>query len=86
MQRKASQNYNQKRKMETLADPVEAFKINRLQKELNNSSSLTEVSDQFHLFEMATNKHFNATMNKEQKSGGFISSKPRGVAISVLAD
>lgn len=72
--------------METLADPVEAIKLYRLQKELSQSNNLTEVSDEFHLFEMATNKHFNATMNKEQKLDGVIFSKPRGSAKSVVAD
>jgi len=50
--------------METLADPHEANKINMLRRELSGSRSLTEVADDFHLFEMATNKHFNQHMNK----------------------
>ena len=45
--------------METLADPAEANKISMLQQELASSRCLTEVADDFHLFEMATNKHFN---------------------------
>lgn len=45
--------------METLADPAEANKISMLQQELASSRGLTEVADDFHLFEMATNKHFN---------------------------
>ena len=59
IQRKAQQNVNQKRQMETLADPLEANKISMLQEELSGSRCLTEVADDFHLFEMATNKHFN---------------------------
>ena len=45
--------------METLADPAEALKITRLREELSGSRTLTDVADDFHLFEMATNKHFN---------------------------
>jgi len=48
-----------------MADPYESVKINRLRKELSRSNYLTEVDDDFHLFEAATNKHFNAEMNKE---------------------
>ena len=50
--------------METLANPDEAIKINRMKKELSTSRDLTEVTEDFHLFEMATNKHFNQQMNR----------------------
>lgn len=43
MFRQQSQNVNQKRQMETLANPDEAVKINRLKKELSTSRDLTEV-------------------------------------------
>lgn len=57
--------------METLADPLEANKITRLRDELSGSRTLTEVADDFHLFEMATNKHFNQHMNEMQKVRDF---------------
>ena len=47
-------------------------KLNRLRADLGTSRGLTEVASDFHLFEMATNKHFNTTMNNEQ------SLSPRG--------
>jgi hypothetical protein len=53
--------------MEALANPEEASKIFRLQKELSSSRYLTEVNDSFIDFEEATNKHFNREMNKLQK-------------------
>ena len=58
--------------METLSDPAEAQKIFTLQQELASSRGLTEVADDFHLFEMATNKHFNQHMNQMQKAGDFV--------------
>ena len=51
--------------METLANPEEAEKINRLRKELSASRVLTEVPNEFHIFEAATNKHFNKEMNRQ---------------------
>ena len=48
-----------------MSNPDEANKINRLRKELSRSRHLTEVEDDFHLFEAATNKHFNKEMNRE---------------------
>ena len=65
MKRKASFNHNSKRQQQALSDPQEAVKINRLRKELSRSKGLTEVEDDFHLFEAATNKHFNKEMNRE---------------------
>ena len=50
--------------MATLANPEEATKIRRLAKELSSSRHLTEVIDDFHLFEASTNKHFNSQMNR----------------------
>ena len=51
-----------------MSNPDEAVKINRLRKELSKSRGLTEVEDDFHLSEAATNKHFNKEMNKEVKT------------------
>ena len=48
-----------------MSKPEEASKIRRLRKELSNSQGLTEIDSEFHLFENATNKHFNKEMNKE---------------------
>ena len=53
--------------MQTLANPEEAIKINRLRHELSASRFLTEVQDESAQFETATNKLFNASMNKEAK-------------------
>ena len=58
--------------MQTLADPQEANKISKLREELSGSRTLTEVADDFHLFEMATNKHFNQQMNQLQKANEFV--------------
>jgi len=49
--------------METLADPLEVIKLERVQRDLRVSHNLTEVTEDFHLFEAATNKHFNEHMN-----------------------
>ena len=68
MKRKASFNHNTKRQQKAMSDPSEAVKINRLRKELSNSRGLTEVENDFHLFEAATNKLFNKEMNKEAAS------------------
>ena len=65
MKRKASFNINQKKQLQAMADPNEAVKINRLRKELSRSKGLTDVDDDFHLFEAATNQHFNKEMNRE---------------------
>lgn len=59
MKRNASFNNNQKRQHLTMSNPDEALKINRLRKELSQSKNLTQVDNDFHLFEAATNKHFN---------------------------
>ena len=61
--------------MQTLADPQEANKISKLREELSGSRTLTEVADDFHLFEMATNKHFNQQMNQLQKATEFVQSE-----------
>ena len=61
--------------MQTLADPQEANKISKLREELSGSRTLTEVADDFHLFEMATNKHFNQQMNQLQKANEFVQSE-----------
>ena len=50
--------------METLANPEEAEKLKKMKKELDTSRDLTEVSDDFLMFEAATNRHFNREMNK----------------------
>ena len=52
--------------MEALSNPDEANKINRMRKELSLSNNLTQAGDDCHLFEMATNKHFNDQMNMSQ--------------------
>ena len=57
----------QKRQMQTLANPEEAIKLNRLRNELSASRFLTEVADDSAQFETSTNKMFNASMNKEQR-------------------
>jgi hypothetical protein len=61
--------------METLADPSEANKLFRLQQDLRVSHNLTEVADEFHLFEIATNKHFNEQMNNEQSLEDSLTSR-----------
>ena len=57
--------------METLNNPEEAIKINRLRKDLSGDRSLTQVDNDFALFEMATNKHFNTHMNEMHKLEGI---------------
>ena len=57
--------------METLANPEEAIKLNRLRADLGESRGLTEVASDFHLFEISTNQHFNTHMNKLQTFDGL---------------
>ena len=60
--------------MEAMSNPEEAEKIDRLRKELSASRHLTDVTDDFHLFEQATNKHFNKQMNRDQQLDGMVES------------
>ena len=57
--------------MEALNNPEEAMKLSRLRKDLSGDRSLTQVDNDFALFEMATNKHFNSHMNEMHKLEGL---------------
>ena len=50
-----------------MANRDEAVKILRVRAELSSSRNLTEVLDNFHSFEVATNKAFNKQMNRHQQ-------------------
>ena len=72
-----------------MSNPDEALKINRLKKELSASRHLTEVASDFHLFEHATNKHFNSEMNRQQKLDGVVedvSNLTKRYAVKALDD
>ena len=50
-----------------MANRDEAVKILRVRAELSSSRNLTEVIDNFHSFEVATNKAFNKQMDRHQQ-------------------
>lgn len=47
-----------------MANQDEAQKILRVRAELSSSRNLTEVFDNYHSFEVVTNKAFNKQMNR----------------------
>lgn len=59
IQRNQQLKQSQKKQIEAMSNPEEAEKIGRMRKELSGSRYLTDVPEDFHLFEHATNKHFN---------------------------
>ena len=69
MKRKASFNHNTKRQQQAMSDPLEAVKINRLRKELSNSRGLTEVENDFHLFEVRSSSVWGHWSDFEAGSG-----------------
>ena len=48
-----------------MKDPEESSKINRLRRELHGSNSLTDVDHDNKEFEITSDDHFNAHMNKQ---------------------
>ena len=50
-----------------MANNDEAQKILRVRKDLSSSRNLTDVFDNFHSFEVATNNAFNKQMNRHQQ-------------------
>ena len=48
-----------------MKDPEESSKINRLRRELHGSNPLTDVDHDSKEFEITSDDHFNAGMNKQ---------------------